>query len=266
VGYWGSRKPPFGTPVDRSHPLSQGLIGCFPLNEGGGGSVGDAVYGDTAAFHGASWSPRGGVDCTAASAGVYSAAPARLRIQPPLTVMWRGVNIALAATAGMEFLEISYATSGSPFIAYGFWGAAGAALTLAYNSAGSTVQVGFGTAPGVGRAFALAGTIAPGFSAAYVDGSRKATAAGATSINYGSGSQLLFGVYTGETGPAGVIHDCGYIWQGVLTPDLIGWASAEPYAMFAGPRRNTSIFTLTSSSTKLFRRTLYGRAGSRGVA
>ncbi len=30
------QQPPLGTPLNRSHPLSQGLVGCFPLNEGGG--------------------------------------------------------------------------------------------------------------------------------------------------------------------------------------------------------------------------------------
>lgn len=29
-------QPPLGTPINRSHPLAQGLVGCWLLNEGGG--------------------------------------------------------------------------------------------------------------------------------------------------------------------------------------------------------------------------------------
>lgn len=34
--YQGTNQPPIGTQLNRSHSLSQGMIGCWPLNEGGG--------------------------------------------------------------------------------------------------------------------------------------------------------------------------------------------------------------------------------------
>src|SRR5574343_1224684 len=37
------RKPPFGTPLNRSHPLAQGLVGAWLFNEGGGNKVTDAT-------------------------------------------------------------------------------------------------------------------------------------------------------------------------------------------------------------------------------
>lgn len=39
------RQPPLGTPLNRSHPLSQGLIGCWLLNEGGGNLLIDSSLG-----------------------------------------------------------------------------------------------------------------------------------------------------------------------------------------------------------------------------
>ncbi len=35
------RKPEFGTPLNRNHPLAQGLVGSWTFNEGGGGTVYD---------------------------------------------------------------------------------------------------------------------------------------------------------------------------------------------------------------------------------
>jgi hypothetical protein len=38
TGFWRS-KPPAGSTLDRAHPLAQGLVGCWLLNEGAGGAV-----------------------------------------------------------------------------------------------------------------------------------------------------------------------------------------------------------------------------------
>jgi hypothetical protein len=41
MGKFGSVKPLLGTPLDRSHPLSKGLVGCWLMNEGSGTKVSD---------------------------------------------------------------------------------------------------------------------------------------------------------------------------------------------------------------------------------
>ena len=38
-----TKKPPFGSRLDPTHPLSQGLVGCWLMNEGGGNIVFDLV-------------------------------------------------------------------------------------------------------------------------------------------------------------------------------------------------------------------------------
>lgn len=38
---WGNTKPPLGTPINWSHPLSRGIVGCWLMNEGMGDKVND---------------------------------------------------------------------------------------------------------------------------------------------------------------------------------------------------------------------------------
>jgi len=51
------KKPPYGSRIDRSHPLAQGLVGCWLMNEGGGICLFDSVNNNTALFvsHTTSW-------------------------------------------------------------------------------------------------------------------------------------------------------------------------------------------------------------------
>ena len=45
------KKPPYGSRLDPTHPLSQGLVGCWLLNEGGGNNIFNLASGRAAAFH-----------------------------------------------------------------------------------------------------------------------------------------------------------------------------------------------------------------------
>lgn len=40
---WGQTKPPLGSQIDWSCPLSQGLVGCWLMNEGGGNRITDII-------------------------------------------------------------------------------------------------------------------------------------------------------------------------------------------------------------------------------
>lgn len=42
-GGWGLVKPPAGVQIDRGHPLAQGLVSLWPVNEGGGGILQDVA-------------------------------------------------------------------------------------------------------------------------------------------------------------------------------------------------------------------------------
>jgi hypothetical protein len=57
MGQWQTgAKPPLGTQIDWSHPLSRGICGCWLMNEGGGNRVNDlSGNGNTGAITGAVW-------------------------------------------------------------------------------------------------------------------------------------------------------------------------------------------------------------------
>lgn len=52
---WGTTKPPLGSQIDWSHPLSRGLVGCFLMNEGGGGKIGDLLNKTNGSIQTAPW-------------------------------------------------------------------------------------------------------------------------------------------------------------------------------------------------------------------
>ena len=53
---WGQTKPPYGTPINTAHPLSQGLAGAWLMNERGGGKLYDiSGNNNTGTINGASW-------------------------------------------------------------------------------------------------------------------------------------------------------------------------------------------------------------------
>ena len=57
-GGWGLQKPPCGVPIDRSHPLAQGLVGKWALAEGGGKSLSDVSGNErTGYLSGCAWEP-----------------------------------------------------------------------------------------------------------------------------------------------------------------------------------------------------------------
>jgi hypothetical protein len=42
---WGSQKPTLGSQLNCGHPLAQGLVGCWLMNEGGGNKLADLISG-----------------------------------------------------------------------------------------------------------------------------------------------------------------------------------------------------------------------------
>lgn len=52
---WGSQKPPLGSTINWSHPLSSGLVGCWLMNEGGGNNVNDLIKNNNATNTNAVW-------------------------------------------------------------------------------------------------------------------------------------------------------------------------------------------------------------------
>jgi len=57
------KKPPYGSRIDPTHPLAQGLVGCWLLNEGGGPYAFNLCTGINASIYGNAWCPEG-VHCS----------------------------------------------------------------------------------------------------------------------------------------------------------------------------------------------------------
>ena len=78
-------KPPYGVKLNRSHPLAQGLVSCYLLNEGGGNTIFDLVQGDRGLLQ--SGAPLS--QCTWSAGGVHFLGANQAGINIPLS----GLNI-----------------------------------------------------------------------------------------------------------------------------------------------------------------------------
>mgnify|MGYP003516291928 FL=1 len=114
------QKPSFPQ-LNRSHPLAQGLIGCFPLAEGGG-PVRNLVTGESYALTGGgAWTggPSGYIlDCNANDRGALGAAHANLKQAKLVTILWQG-SISATPTDNAFFAGVTYnAAITNPYIGY----------------------------------------------------------------------------------------------------------------------------------------------------
>jgi hypothetical protein len=83
---WGSTKPPASTQLDRSHPLANRLVGCWPMNEGGGRKITNLVTKNDATLVNNGWAGAPTFDGST-SYGVTS----NIDLSPyrKITVAWR---------------------------------------------------------------------------------------------------------------------------------------------------------------------------------
>lgn len=127
------QKPPVGTLIDRSHPLAQGLVAFWSLNEGTGAPT-DAVAGlGTLLEGGVAWGAGAsgpGLQCTALGAGAYAILPPQLQLPYPLTIACGFRYLGGSPTGNANIFALESATSGSPINnARVTWNAGGSAIT-----------------------------------------------------------------------------------------------------------------------------------------
>lgn len=234
-------KPLPGAQLDRTHPLAQGLVGCWLMNEGGGLSVYDYSGNDAhgALTNGPTWEagPDGGALRFDGSDDYVSAAPVlsglesatiTVRVnQPPRGIgsddgVWVGTNVAYNAA----FL------SGRNFTGWQVWiNKLKYQITENFDSTWHTYTTVF-----VGGALLEM----------YRDGliRRSYDTSIPTSIN--NHATLQFGrtatsLYSGAT----ISHV--HIHNRALSADEIAWLHAEPYCMFARPDRWRRVFDFGES-------------------
>ncbi len=230
------RKPPAGTPLDRTHPLASGLLGFWPFNEGAGPFVSDAFgSGVTGTLTGAvNW----------ISSGPYGAAinfsGGNVRFSSPLieadqgTIFLGALNANISASvrsyifdvdAGTtDGLGLQHYTDGN--IYFGWAEAGGNRVVLPYASGwpmGYPITYGFTWSNGGETILYLNGTQI-GSATPTVTASTTSNAwLGDSPLNNGAGY-----TYRG-------IIDCIGVYDRVLAPGELAQLSANRWQIFAQP-------------------------------
>jgi hypothetical protein len=271
--------PPAPVRIDRTHPLAQGLVGCWLLADYGSGTLFDSATGMTQTLHaGAGWGARG-FQTTTAGAGSRQATPLALQLSYPLTVVWRGYQIGPTSPGGGLICCRPHDGSTAPTACYQLgWNATDNKLEFWTNDGTNLVgiEANSGTAldaPAVGTEYQVAATISGRNPSTGVEtitlynggttiGSGTMSAAGP--IAYGTDTVLglgepTVGVYTANPN---VAHHLALVYGYALGPAALAWLWQQPYAFLLPPA--SSVYAMTGLAHA--RRTLSGRAGARGMS
>lgn len=227
-----SAKPPVGTPLDRSHPLSQGLVFLFPMNEGGGLVTYDAVRGLVGRMGSTlTWAagPSGpAVDFPLAGVGgstnhitVPDIEPVRLG--GPLTI---GMRHSMRTTGGSglgRFLSREGATNGLIF----------------YVNSGYMVQAGGVNSSGHPAVATGWATVSMSFDPAVritylVNGTPGAAISALSASGTGAGSWAIGNRTAGARGYDGLMSMMA-LWNRALTMSEQQLFQVDPFCMFAPP-------------------------------
>ncbi len=248
-------KPPFGTPLDLSNPLTKGLRGFYALNENDGATCADATGNLSLATTGFGASnPWGsgtsiGLDCPPAGMGAMATLPAYLQWSGPITI---AVGFRrLGNTTRYGNLCALYCTNAdaSPYrVASIMWGAKAGQIESewCYNSTLEPSLLSSGIiAAGVDSVVSM--TFVPGNPGAqslYINGRQDSTAAEPQYPTWTSTAQFAIGTYPGYS-PAGansLIYWAGW-WGRVLAPSEHAALAINPWQVFE-PRAETAYVSI----------------------
>ncbi len=259
---WTS-KPPQGTQIDWSHPLAEGLVACYLLNEIAGAKCFDLVTpGQTIPFVGGAVRSSGRIQTLAQNAAVYGTANPLIKVNPPLSIVWQGIATA-AQTNAVIFAVLYSNPDGTPFWCYGIganathscinfsWNNAGSLLGLNDNgtdpvlSTSSTTQIA--AVLRVEPASVLSPTNYQG--RIFINGIPTrilSNVASFNTINYTATSTVGFGDITNFTA-SNIISDFGLIYNIGLSNGSLEWLAAEPYSLYEPPSLNPVTFLIPAA-------------------
>ena len=243
-------------------------MGYYPLCEGSGSTVCDygpaglplatTGYGTTNP-----WSVGSvlGLNGSVASAGAVATLPPSLWIGWPITFAVGFLPIATPVSP-TYFASLQNNVAGGPY--YGWAFASYAPVYAQWNSAGAQKFFSSGYTPPLGVDTVISCTISATSQQIYARGNLVASQSNSYSNpTYTTSAQLAIGIETGTSGRStnAVIYWCAW-WNRVLSPAEHMELARNPWQLFA-PR------VVSGASAPVVirsRRTLYGRAGTRGVA
>jgi hypothetical protein len=254
-GRWTS-KPPQGTPIDRSHGLATGLVWFAPC--WGYGPVQDVVGNNNMALTGATWgqaSTTGLLCSTTSFAASISPPPQQLMLPYPFTVVmgWRLLTtgsyvLAGFSTAGGTCWQVR--GNGTDWIVRY---SNGATLTQSWTS--SVAQPAAGTD----------NVVAVSWSTSQIAIYQAGLQVGTDSVSVASptypGASPTFYFANGGTEPY-ILYWAG-LWGRLLSAAEHAEIARNPWQIFQPPPAYW--LYRRAAVNPLFRRTLYGRAGRRGV-
>lgn len=258
-------KPQGGVVLNGGHRLATGLLSAYLFNEGGGRRVNDIAGID----HLETWGPSGAGSPTWDTArqvldqttGVYAVASPRLKINPPLSIAWRGYITGNAAAFAGIFGLSENGTNANPYTSYvlSFDNTATPVVTCYFNRGGTFTAI---IAPGVTGASLATGRPSLIVFTADASNNQKLYSNDAAEISsgtyswsttqYQSSARVSLGAgNTSDTGNAVARADFGLIWNRALTRDEISELYREPYAWVRpqGPAVRRFFFGFATSQT-----------------
>lgn len=248
-------KPPVGSQINWGHPLGQGLMGCFLLNEQGPILARNLYSGKTYGPNGSpTWESKIQLGYSLISntnnEGIAGDTESFLQFTERCSLMWRGsfsgspgTNINIAGVAHNN-------TDSSPYQCYMIW--SNGSTNLAFGLNNGSFQQNSGRAmstftDGLVHNFVL--TINTNTTGAVNDQSlysdnayKECGGAVGGAITYGATTKLVIGNNVSAAGISNTNSECVYIWNRQLRPSDVSWLWYEPYCMIQPPRTPISYF------------------------
>jgi hypothetical protein len=255
--------------IDWGNGITNGLAAAWKVENGA--SVIDSVRGVVLARTGSAsvvTGPNGARSRVDATGACFRAVtPTHLRIQPPLTLIVSGRQVAAPATNAVIGGCTADDADNSPYVAWGFNNSASNYGFPSNNGSFAFMDSGFSVLD-LGERW-LAGTIAGGTRSLYVDSAATPVATGTLSgtISYSTNSSIGLGEAWASAGRnSNFDHDYMYVWNRALSAQELDSIRTNPYQIFIPLRRSTVItFGGTSGVTATYAATL-GDTTFSGVA
>ena len=260
-------KPELGAMIDRSRPLSKGLVFFAPLSEGAGLSAYDAASSNTLSLPitAATWGSglMGGLSCTSSTQGAQVTTPANLKLTGPMSIAVAFRLLSSPSGSNRQFFGASFAsTNTTPFNA----------VILGYRNVSSSLTMLVGTGnvsssitPTVGADYVSSATISGTTGTLYVNGVQAASGA-VSAPSYSASSILAIGANTAFGVNPGILVYWAALWSRSLAATEHAAIGAAPSAIFGRVFMPQAYRLFGVTANFRTRRTLYDRAGSRGVA
>jgi hypothetical protein len=276
-----SSKPAQGTLINWGAPLAPGLLWLGGVLESSGSVLADSVSQAPLTINAAaSWgasnpsSPMGsGLKCATTNAGAQVALPKYLQLQAPVTLVvgFQPKFAGISPTSGSYLLGLFLNNTGaSQFLSFGIRYDSISDLGLISCASGG-INVVAGLPYIAGQDYVMAAVFNPGGYVIYVTpvgGTPLAPVTGnwvnsPLTSTYASSALLGMGAVSGNTGSPNSLIYFGALYNRALSQVEANLWGSNPWQIY---RTRGWLMTHASSTAPEFRRTLYNRTGSRGVA